>query len=81
MNIVCPRCEANAIVEMAKGCGAAQTSTGRGRDKKPRIAARSDGCLNYVFWSFAYIVRTAREVRACVFTNAVNEYRTSRTEP
>jgi hypothetical protein len=81
MNIVCPRCGANAIVEMTKDCGAAQASTERGRDKKPRIAARSVGCLNYVFSSFAHIARAAREVCACVFTNAVNEYRTSRTEP
>jgi len=81
MSIVCPRCAAHAIVDLAKGCGAAQPSTERGRDKKPRIAARSVGCLDYVFWCLAHIARMAREVRVCVFTNAVNGNLTSRTEP
>jgi hypothetical protein len=81
MSIVLPRCTVSAIVDLAKGCGAPQTSTERGRDKKPRIAARSVGCLDYVFWCLAHIARAAREVRACVFTNAFNGNRTSRIEP
>ncbi|WP_412771666.1 hypothetical protein [Nitrobacter sp.] len=81
MSIVFPRFASNAIVDMAKGCGAAQATTARGRDKKPHIAARSGGCCDYDFWSFAHIAETAREVRAANLSNAFNEYCTSRYWP
>lgn len=81
MNIMFSRFAEYTIVESAGSDGASQATTEGGRDKKPHIAARSGGCCNYDFLSFAHIARSAREVRVVNLSNTLNEYCTSRYWP
>ena len=81
MSIVYPRFAVYAIVEQARSRRCSPATTARRQDKKPHIAARSGGCCDYDFWSFARIAAIACEVRAVNLLNAFSENRTSRNVP
>jgi hypothetical protein len=81
MNIVFPRFATLAIVDMAKGSGAGQTTTEGRQDKKPHIAAWTVGCFVSVFSVFLHIAAQCRDVRVFHFPNDFNECRTSRVQP
>ncbi|HRN83190.1 MAG TPA: hypothetical protein PK857_00100 [Hyphomicrobium sp.] len=81
MNIVFPRFATLAIVDMAKGSGAGQTTTAGRQDKKPHIAAWTVGCFVCGFFDFLHIADQHRDVRVFHFANDFSEYRTSRTQP
>lgn len=48
------------------------------QDKRPRCAARSVGCFDWLFSSFAHIARNTRTSRELVFCNGFSVDRTSR---
>ncbi|MBN9586057.1 MAG: hypothetical protein J0G34_11770 [Afipia sp.] len=81
MNIVFPRFAALAIVDMAKGSGADQTTTAGRQDKKPHIAAWTVGCFGSAFSDSLHIAAHRRDVRVFHFANDFSEYRTSRVQP
>jgi len=80
MNIVFPRFATLAIVAMAKGSGAGQTTTEGRQDKKPHIAAWTVGCFVCRFSDFLHIADHRRDVRIIHFANDFSEYRTSRVQ-
>ncbi|WP_319797868.1 hypothetical protein [Nitrobacter sp.] len=81
MNIVFPRFATLAIVAMAKGSGADQTTTVGRQDKKPHIAAWTVGCFVCGFLDLLHIASYRRDVRVFHFANDFSEYRTSRAQP
>jgi hypothetical protein len=81
MSIVFPRFAALAIVDMAKGSGAGQTTTVGRQDKKPHIAAWTVGCFVSAFSDLLHIADHRRDVRVFHFANDFSEYRTSRAQP
>ena len=80
MSIVFPRFATLAIVDMAKGSGAGQTTTVGRQDKKPHIAAWTVGCFASAFSDFLHIVDRRHDVRVFIFANDFSEYRTSRVQ-
>lgn len=80
MNIVFPRCAANAIVEDAGSRGCSPATTEGRQDKKPHIAAWTVGCFVSVFSDFLHIAAQCRDVRMFIFVSDFSEYRTSRIQ-
>jgi len=81
MNFVFPRFATLAIVDMAKGSGADQTTTAGRQDKKPHIAAWAVGCFVCGFSDLLHLADHRRDVRIIHFANDFNDNRTSRAQP